>query len=43
MKIIPSSKKNRYIAIASIVLVAVLTVVIVVVMVPDGNQDSPGG
>jgi hypothetical protein len=41
MKIIPSSKKNRYIAIASIVLVAVLTVVIVAVMVPDGNQDSP--
>jgi len=37
MKIIPSSKKNRYIAIASIVLVAVLTVVIVVVMVPDGD------
>jgi hypothetical protein len=41
MKIIPSSKKNRYIAIASIVLVAVLTVVIVAVMVPDGNQDLP--
>ena len=41
MKIIPSSKKNRYIAIASIVLVAVLTVVIVAVMVPNGNQDLP--
>ena len=41
MKIIPSSKKNRYIAIGSIVLVAVLTVVIVAVMVPDGNQDIP--
>jgi hypothetical protein len=39
MKIIPSSKKNRYIAIASIVLVIILTVVIVAVMVPDENRE----
>ena len=41
MKIIPSSRRRRYIAIASIVLAAVATVVIVTVMVPDGNQDLP--
>jgi hypothetical protein len=41
MKIIPSLRRHRYVAIVSIILVAVATVVIVTVMVPDGNQDLP--